>query len=72
VVRNVLPVVDRSLLDFVNCQIDFSNGHVLVPTELSAAALAFKVRTRVAEVGQGMQVSGMGRLRQRRERQQER
>jgi hypothetical protein len=56
----------------MNSQIDFANGHVLVPTELSAAALAFKVRTRVAEVGQGMQVSGMGRLRQRRERQQER
>ena len=71
VVRKLLPVVDRSCLDFANCQIDFSNGHVLVPAELPAAALAFKLRPRMAEVDQGMQVGRMGGLRrQRRECQQ--
>lgn len=75
VVCEVLSVVDGGFPDFANRQVDLSNGRVLIPAEFPIAILAFKVRPRVAEIDQSVQIGGVvsrrvGVRQQRRERQQ--
>jgi hypothetical protein len=73
VVFDVLAVVNCSALDFVNGVVNFFNSGALFGVQ-SATIGALQVRPRIAQVGKGVQVSGMLGLRaniQRREREQE-
>jgi len=58
-VIQILAVVNRSSLDLINGFVDLGNGVIFFPIHPAGPCLALEMCTRVAQIGQGVQVCRM-------------
>jgi hypothetical protein len=55
----ILPVVNRSVLDFPDCLVDLGNGVLFFSVHPSRVSLVFQMRSRLAQISKRMEVCGM-------------
>jgi hypothetical protein len=55
----ILPVIDRGVLDFSNGLVDLGDGVLFLAIHMRGVSLVFQMRAGMAQVGQGVQVGRM-------------
>jgi hypothetical protein len=55
----ILPVINRGMLDLGNGLVNFSNGMFFFTVHMAGFSLMLEVGARMAQVGEGMQISRM-------------